>query len=307
MSRKRARFTLVSAGIVAAAIGATVAFGSIPDSNGVIHACYSAGGSLRVIDAPSQQCLVTETPLTWNSEGPAGPEGPQGLPGLDGEDGAVGPQGLVGPAGPEGPEGPQGLPGLDGEDGAVGPQGPVGPSGPAGPEGAEGPIGPEGPQGPEGPEGPVGPAGAAGPQGPAGPEGPLGPVGPEGPQGEPGPSDAFSDSTAAAVRVGRAQTVLGGLDLTVGAHVILAKLVLSQAAPRQTRVTCSLTTADSVDRSSVRLRGVSAQTVHLLVSTDLAAPGEALLSCRHYSPARTRVLAGNVQVAAVKVETLTLQ
>jgi hypothetical protein len=61
MRGKRPLLTL--AGLILAAVGATVAFAQIPDSNGVIHACYSAGGSLRVIDAPTQQCLVTETAL----------------------------------------------------------------------------------------------------------------------------------------------------------------------------------------------------------------------------------------------------
>ena len=280
MSRKRARLAAIGVGLALAGLGTTVAFASIPDSEGVIHGCYSAGGSLRVIDFPSQQCLVTETPLSWNSEGPAGPQGAQGLQGLAGADGE------------------------DGQDGAIGPQGPAGPEGPEGPEG---PAGAMGPAGPDGPEGAIGPAGPEGPEGPVGPEGPAGVAGPQGPQGATGPSDAFTDSTAAAVRLRRSQTTLGQLDLTAGPHVLLAKVALSHGARRATRVRCLLVTPISMDRSWVRLRGVSGLTVHLLASVELAAPSEAVLRCRHYSPSRTRVRAADVQLTAVRVETLTLQ
>jgi collagen triple helix repeat protein len=91
---------------------------AIPDSAGVIHACYTkSGGSLRVIDSSVTSCGQNETALTWNN---VGPRGPQGLPGS---------QGPQGPAGPQGPEGATG---------------PAGPQGPAGPEGAQGPAGPSG-------------------------------------------------------------------------------------------------------------------------------------------------------------------
>jgi hypothetical protein len=89
--------------------------------------------------------------------------------------------------------------------------------------------------------------------------------------------------------------------------MILGKLVLSQGARRQTRVTCRLSTSDAVDRAQVRLSGVAALTVDLLVSVDLAAPEDVGLHCRHYSSARTRVLAADVQLTAVKVGNLTLQ
>ncbi|GEM_PF-2355631 len=78
----------VLAGIVAVG-GSAVA--SIPDSNGVIHACYHVnrqgaddGGSLlRVIDtsAPSDDatCRRNERSLSWNQTGRRGPIGPAGL------------------------------------------------------------------------------------------------------------------------------------------------------------------------------------------------------------------------------------
>jgi hypothetical protein len=103
---------------VAGVVAGGIAFATIPDGSGVIHACYTkSGGSLRVIDSSVTSCGQNETALTWNN---VGPRGPQGLPG---------PQGPVGPAGPQGPEGATG---------------PAAPQGPAGPEGAQGPAGPSG-------------------------------------------------------------------------------------------------------------------------------------------------------------------
>lgn len=90
-------------------------YASIPDSAGVIHACYSKNsGALHVIDSSLTQCKPGEIPLAWNQIGPPGPAGPPGP---------------VGPAGPPGPTGPQGI------QGAVGPPGPQGPTGPSGASG----------------------------------------------------------------------------------------------------------------------------------------------------------------------------
>jgi type VI secretion system secreted protein Hcp len=95
---------LVAVAILIAA--GTYAVASIPDSGGVITACWDHNndtahfGTLRVID-PSlpaaghsnyeYSCLTNETQITWNQQGPQGP---------------------VGPGGPAGPAGPQGLQGA---------------------------------------------------------------------------------------------------------------------------------------------------------------------------------------------------
>lgn len=65
---------------------ARVAYANIPDSGGVIHACYDAGnGTLRVIDTEAgETCRPQETALSWNQEGPQGPEGPSGPEGPPG-------------------------------------------------------------------------------------------------------------------------------------------------------------------------------------------------------------------------------
>jgi hypothetical protein len=76
----------------------------------VINACVSCWGAVRIANT----CFWYETPLSWNSQGPAGPPGP------------AGPTGAVGPAGPKG------APGVAGAPGPVGPAGPQGPNGAAG-------------------------------------------------------------------------------------------------------------------------------------------------------------------------------
>jgi len=119
---------------LALALGTGVAFASIPDSGGVIHACYNkTSGKLRVTDATNPKlaaCLPSsETSVDWNQEGPAGPAGATG---------PKGDTGATGPAGPQGVPGAVGSPGPKGDTGATGPAGPQGPKGDAGPQGRDG-------------------------------------------------------------------------------------------------------------------------------------------------------------------------
>jgi len=75
---KRLLATLAAAGV---ALGAGIAYASVPDSNGVIHGCYATkDGSLRVIDTGSGGACDAkkETPLTWSQKGPTGARGPTG-------------------------------------------------------------------------------------------------------------------------------------------------------------------------------------------------------------------------------------
>jgi hypothetical protein len=120
---------------------AGVGWASIPDSGGVIHACYKKEhGQLRVTDADQQQsCRHSEVALSWSQTGPQGPIGPQGP---KGDTGPAGPQGSKGDTGATGPQGPAGSQGAKGDTGATGPQGA------AGPQGAQGATGPQGPTGP---------------------------------------------------------------------------------------------------------------------------------------------------------------
>jgi hypothetical protein len=91
-ARRTPKLLLAAAVAALLALVGGVAYATIPDSEGVVHACYSkSGGGLRVIDATVVGCKASETSLTWNQQGPAGPEGPAGQ---------------IGPPGPAGPPGP---------------------------------------------------------------------------------------------------------------------------------------------------------------------------------------------------------
>lgn len=88
------RRLVVLAAVALAALGAGIGFAAVPDSSGVVHACFAKrDGALRVIDTDAGGACNTskETPLDWNRTGPQGATGAQG---------ASGPQGATGPAGP---------------------------------------------------------------------------------------------------------------------------------------------------------------------------------------------------------------
>ena len=79
--------TIVGALLVAGGI----AYATIPDGGGVIHACYQKNqGALRVIDTDkAQTCSSSESPLIWNQtgqQGPPGPTGPSDVWSVDGYD-----------------------------------------------------------------------------------------------------------------------------------------------------------------------------------------------------------------------------
>jgi len=71
---------LTTAAAVLVICGLVLTYATIPDSNGVIHACYNkSGGSIRVIDDSVTKCSSNETSLSWNVTGPPGPIGPADL------------------------------------------------------------------------------------------------------------------------------------------------------------------------------------------------------------------------------------
>jgi len=98
------RFALLGAGALVLAGG--LAYASIPDSDGTIHACLLTSlEQVRIIDPSKQQCRANETPLSWNQTGPKGATGPRGATGPTGPRGATGPTGARGATGPQGPAG----------------------------------------------------------------------------------------------------------------------------------------------------------------------------------------------------------
>ncbi len=93
--RKRGTVVAIAAVSALLVVGG-VAYATIPDSNGVIHSCYTTkGGSLRVIDTGAgESCNLKESPLDWNAQGPTGPTGPAGSQGPKGDQGPAGISGL---------------------------------------------------------------------------------------------------------------------------------------------------------------------------------------------------------------------
>jgi type VI secretion system secreted protein Hcp len=57
-----------------------------------INACLGDSGQLRLV-AVAGDCRKAETPLSWNTVGPAGPAGAQGAPGVAGPQGPAGASG----------------------------------------------------------------------------------------------------------------------------------------------------------------------------------------------------------------------
>jgi hypothetical protein len=119
--RSSRRVAAVGAGSVMALglLGTGVAFadgaqvtGPIPSADGVIHACYSHSGLVR-LEPAEYVCHKKQTAISWNQTGPQGSQGATGATGPQGPQGAIGPQGPTGATGPQGPAGP-GLPSVAG-------------------------------------------------------------------------------------------------------------------------------------------------------------------------------------------------
>jgi len=116
---RRGLYVLAATSLGLASTGG-IALATIPDSGGVIHACFKpndatrpGGASLFVVDSErGGSCRAGDSALTFNQQGPQGPRGPQG------PQGSTGPQGPAGPQGGIGPQGPKGDPGPPGEQGA---------------------------------------------------------------------------------------------------------------------------------------------------------------------------------------------
>jgi hypothetical protein len=92
MRRHFRRASLAVTGVVLVAFAGAVTY-ALADigGGGVINGCYkSVNGQLRVIDPATDNCLPSETAISWSQTGPQGPPGPQG---------------------PQGPQGPKGDPG----------------------------------------------------------------------------------------------------------------------------------------------------------------------------------------------------
>lgn len=72
--------------VVGGAVGGGIAYATIPDSSGVIHACYSPNGAkgnngaeLRIVDSDEASCNKNQVEVTWNETGPPGADGADGV------------------------------------------------------------------------------------------------------------------------------------------------------------------------------------------------------------------------------------
>ena len=82
--------------IAGVALAGGVAYATIPDSGGVIHACMLKNlGTIRLVDpATGQKCSASlETAVDWNRQGPQGESGPAGPAGPKGDKGDQGERG----------------------------------------------------------------------------------------------------------------------------------------------------------------------------------------------------------------------
>lgn len=104
----RYRLAAMAAGLLVSGMAAGVASAQPPVPQ--IHACVVTTkglpntGAIRIVGSASD-CIVNESPLSWNQQGV---QGIQGLPGVAGAQGIQGIQGIPGPPGQQGIQGVQG-------------------------------------------------------------------------------------------------------------------------------------------------------------------------------------------------------
>src|SRR4051812_23167452 len=80
--RSARHWWLLSGTAVVVLLHAGQAAASIPDANGLFHACYQkSSGGMRIIDTAVDSCRNTETEVTWSQKGPAGQPGAPGQAG----------------------------------------------------------------------------------------------------------------------------------------------------------------------------------------------------------------------------------
>lgn len=260
---KKKVLALLGVGVVAAVI-ATVAAASIPDGNGVIHACYTRNsGALRISD--TGVCNNRETGLSWNNVGPAGLT-------WQGEWSATA---SYAPRDAVVYHGSSYL-AVFANSGSTPPSGNwllLAAAGGKGDTGATGAAGP------------AGPAGIAGPGGPAGPAGPAGPTGAAGSTG------AYIAREGADIDYGTSATTIATVNLPAGLYALFAKVeVMNNDGDPQTE-TCSLSTGES---AQVRLNGqdtnglgIAEDSYSALIPLQdlltLSAAGSASLTCNGFS------------------------
>ncbi|MFI6922377.1 hypothetical protein ACIBIZ_20730 [Nonomuraea spiralis] len=107
------RKTMLAVGAVAGLIvgGSGVAVAGVVAADGVITACVTSNGTLRVPSTTRPTANPSPSPTTQTELAPTGEPGPEGCAAGErvitwNQQGPAGPTGPAGPAGPTGPEGP---------------------------------------------------------------------------------------------------------------------------------------------------------------------------------------------------------
>ena len=84
------RVLVAAALLVVSAAAGGIAWASVPDSNGVIHGCYSVNGAkatngtqLNIINSDAASCSKGKQAVTWNQTGQDGTDGAPGISGYE--------------------------------------------------------------------------------------------------------------------------------------------------------------------------------------------------------------------------------
>jgi hypothetical protein len=276
MSKK---LVAVCAAATVAAVAGGVAAASIPDTGGMIHACYQRNnGALRIAD--NATCTSKETSLSWSQVGPAGLtwQGQWTAGTTYAVRDAVVYQGstylaLFSTTGSTPPNANWLLLAAGGAKGDKGDPGAGGGIGPAGPAGAPGPAGQNGDPGPAGAAGPAGPAGA---------------------------STAYIARQDSEHSLGSTPVTVVTRNLPAGLYAVFAKANMENLDNDAQSFGCSLSTGES---ASTRLPGWDggyySQTLVLQDLLTLNAAGSVSMSCTGFDGN-----ASDAKITAIKVGAL---
>jgi hypothetical protein len=167
------------------------------------------------------------------------------------------------------------------------------------------PTGTAGPAGPAGPAGTPGATGATGPAGPTGPTGATGATGSTGPQGPIGPSNAYY-ATASGIVSGVASVQFtvpaGSYVVSYGANIYNADNTFGMTAH------CLVQRAGTTMNGSETIASVANNGVRVVLANtmgfDVTSSSAIQLRCEK-SAGNGSFAAGNIQLTAIKVATLT--
>jgi hypothetical protein len=259
VNKRRVVAMATALGVLGVAGG--VAYAAIPDSEGVIRACYKTGGllqergGLRVSDDGT--CRPNEVALSWNHTGPAGLT-------WRGEWSATTPYKARDAVLHQG----SGYVAIFPTTGSQPPNANwmlLAAKGDTGPKGADGRDGVDGRNGVDGRDGM---------------NGDKGDKGDKGDRGDPGPSDAYIGRSGTPALDNNVPTTVATVNLPAGVYALFGKARLANADSDDQPAHCALSTGDATTvRLGARFDDGSEMSVSVQDLLTLPAPGTARLSC----------------------------